>query len=87
MVFNYILHEDSQKVLPLTNRKAGWKNIIIFLCLCTICMCRLHAADSSRADFFAAETGPGDKGASHIHGAERAETGGTEKTVASADTG
>lgn len=27
------------------------KNIIIFLCLCTICMCRLHAADSSRADF------------------------------------
>ena len=25
-------------------------NIIIFLCLCTICMCRLHAADSSRAD-------------------------------------
>lgn len=26
------------------------KNIIIFLCLCTICMCRLHAADSSRAD-------------------------------------
>ena len=37
--------------------------------------------------FFAAETGPGDKGASHIHGAERAETGGTEKTVASADTG
>lgn len=22
----------------------------IFLCLCTICMCRLHAADSSRAD-------------------------------------
>lgn len=26
------------------------KNIRIFLCLCTICMCRLHAADSSRAD-------------------------------------
>lgn len=26
------------------------KNIIIFLCLCTICICRLHAADSSRAD-------------------------------------
>lgn len=26
------------------------KNIIIFLCLCTICMCRLHVADSSRAD-------------------------------------
>ena len=26
------------------------KNIIIFLCLCTICMCLLHAADSSRAD-------------------------------------
>lgn len=26
------------------------KNIIIILCLCTICMCRLHAADSSRAD-------------------------------------
>ncbi len=26
------------------------KNIIIFLCLCTICMCRLHAADNSRAD-------------------------------------
>lgn len=26
------------------------KNIIIFLCLCTICMCRLHAVDSSRAD-------------------------------------
>ena len=26
------------------------KNKIIFLCLCTICMCRLHAADSSRAD-------------------------------------
>lgn len=26
------------------------KNIIIFLCLCTICVCRLHAADSSRAD-------------------------------------
>ena len=26
------------------------KNIIIFLCLCTLCMCRLHAADSSRAD-------------------------------------
>lgn len=26
------------------------KNIWIFLCLCTICMCRLHAADSSRAD-------------------------------------
>lgn len=26
------------------------KNIVIFLCLCTICMCRLHAADSSRAD-------------------------------------
>ena len=26
------------------------KNIIIFLCLCTIYMCRLHAADSSRAD-------------------------------------
>ena len=26
------------------------QNIIIFLCLCTICMCRLHAADSSRAD-------------------------------------
>ena len=26
------------------------KNIIIFLCLCTICMCSLHAADSSRAD-------------------------------------
>ena len=26
------------------------KNIIIFLCLCTICMCCLHAADSSRAD-------------------------------------
>lgn len=26
------------------------KNIIIFLCLCTIRMCRLHAADSSRAD-------------------------------------
>ena len=26
------------------------KNIIMFLCLCTICMCRLHAADSSRAD-------------------------------------
>ena len=26
------------------------KNIIIFVCLCTICMCRLHAADSSRAD-------------------------------------
>ena len=26
------------------------KNIIIFLCLCTICMCRLHAADGSRAD-------------------------------------
>ena len=26
------------------------KNIIIFLCLCTICMCRLHAADSIRAD-------------------------------------
>ena len=26
------------------------KNIMIFLCLCTICMCRLHAADSSRAD-------------------------------------
>lgn len=26
------------------------KNIIIFLCFCTICMCRLHAADSSRAD-------------------------------------
>ena len=26
------------------------KNIIIFLCLCTICLCRLHAADSSRAD-------------------------------------
>ena len=26
------------------------KNIIIFLCLCTICMYRLHAADSSRAD-------------------------------------
>ncbi len=26
------------------------KNIIIFLCLCTICMCHLHAADSSRAD-------------------------------------
>lgn len=26
------------------------KNIIIFSCLCTICMCRLHAADSSRAD-------------------------------------
>lgn len=26
------------------------KNIIIFLCLCTICMCRLHAADSSRAN-------------------------------------
>lgn len=26
------------------------KNIIIFLCLCTICMCRLHAADSSQAD-------------------------------------
>ena len=26
------------------------KNIIIFLCLCNICMCRLHAADSSRAD-------------------------------------
>lgn len=26
------------------------KIIIIFLCLCTICMCRLHAADSSRAD-------------------------------------
>lgn len=26
------------------------KNIIVFLCLCTICMCRLHAADSSRAD-------------------------------------
>ena len=26
------------------------KNIIISLCLCTICMCRLHAADSSRAD-------------------------------------
>ena len=26
------------------------KNIIIFLCLCTICMCRLHAADSSRVD-------------------------------------
>lgn len=26
------------------------KNIIIFLCLCTICMCRLHAAGSSRAD-------------------------------------
>lgn len=26
------------------------KNIIIFLCLCTICMCRLHAADSSRTD-------------------------------------
>ena len=26
------------------------KNIIIFLCLCTICMCRLHAADSSRAE-------------------------------------
>lgn len=26
------------------------KNIIIFLCLCTICMCRLHAADSRRAD-------------------------------------
>lgn len=26
------------------------KNIIIFLCLCTICMCRLHAADSSWAD-------------------------------------
>lgn len=26
------------------------KNTIIFLCLCTICMCRLHAADSSRAD-------------------------------------
>ena len=26
------------------------KNIIIFLCPCTICMCRLHAADSSRAD-------------------------------------
>ena len=26
------------------------KNISIFLCLCTICMCRLHAADSSRAD-------------------------------------
>ena len=26
------------------------KNIIIFLCLWTICMCRLHAADSSRAD-------------------------------------
>mgnify|MGYP003407694079 FL=1 len=26
------------------------KNIIIFLCLCSICMCRLHAADSSRAD-------------------------------------
>ena len=26
------------------------KNIIIFLCLCTICMCRLHAVDNSRAD-------------------------------------
>ena len=26
------------------------KNIIIFLCFCIICMCRLHAADSSRAD-------------------------------------
>ena len=26
------------------------KNIIIFLCLCTISMCRLHAADSSLAD-------------------------------------
>lgn len=26
------------------------KKLIIFLCLCTICMCRLHAADSSRAD-------------------------------------
>ncbi|WP_289222947.1 DUF6377 domain-containing protein [uncultured Bacteroides sp.] len=26
------------------------KNIIIFLCLCTICMCRLYAANSSRAD-------------------------------------
>ena len=26
------------------------KNIFLFLCLCTICMCRLHAADSSRAD-------------------------------------
>lgn len=26
------------------------KDIIIFLCLCTICMCRLHAADSSQAD-------------------------------------
>ena len=63
------------------------KNIIIFLCLCTICMCRLHAADSSRGGFFAAETGPGDKGASHIYGAEGAETGGIEKTVASADTG
>ena len=37
--------------------------------------------------FFAAETGPGDKGASHIYGAEGAETGGIEKTVASADTG
>ena len=26
------------------------KNIIIFYCLCTICMCRLHAVDNSRAD-------------------------------------
>ena len=26
------------------------KNIIIFLCLCTIYMCRLYAANSSRAD-------------------------------------
>mgnify|MGYP003543571100 CR=1 FL=1 len=26
------------------------KNNYLFLCLCTICMCRLHAADSSRAD-------------------------------------
>lgn len=26
------------------------KNIIIFLCLCTICMCRLHAADKQPGD-------------------------------------
>ena len=27
-----------------------YRTPLIFLCLCTICMCRLHAADSSRAD-------------------------------------
>ena len=64
------------------------KNIIIFLCLCTICMCRLHAADSSRADSLLLKLDQAiNKGASHIYGAERAETGGTEKTVASTDTG